>query len=160
VKVVQSKDRYLRVIAGAGAGKTETMTRRIVGLLARGESSGSIVAFTFTERAAKEIKERIHIRTEELLGPNAAARLGDMYVGTIHAYCMQLLQDHFGYGNYEVLDENQEMAFILREGWNLGLGPGSALAKTRNYSANCGNFQESSTWQRSPIEEPFQSLTP
>jgi len=49
-----SRSRYIRVVAGAGAGKTETLTRRIVVLLARGTEPGSIVAFTFTENAAPQ----------------------------------------------------------------------------------------------------------
>lgn len=56
---------------------------------------------------------------------------------------MQILQDEFGYGNYDVLDENQEMAFLLRHGWSLGLGPRSKLAKTSNYSQNCLAFLNS-----------------
>lgn len=142
-RVVTSRARYLRVLAGAGAGKTETMTRRIVTLLARGEAPSSIVAFTFTDRAAAEIKERIYIRVNELLGKEVAARLGDLYVGTIHAYCMRVLQDYYGYGLYDVLDPNQEMAFLLREASNLGLSTGGELTPTRSLSANCQIFQYS-----------------
>lgn len=138
--VVRSTERYLRVLAGAGAGKTETMTRRIVALLLRGEDPAGIVAFTFTERAAAEIKERIHLRGEEFLPKSVVGRLGDMFVGTIHAYCLQLLQDRYGYGSYEALDDNQEMAFLLREGWGLGLGKGGTLASSNFYAASCEEF--------------------
>src|SRR5262245_28831388 len=121
--VVLSDARYLRILAGAGAGKTETITRRILLLLAQGVAPASIVAFTFTERAATQMKERIYLRAESVLDGPTRASLGDMFVGTIHAFAMGLLQECFGYGNYDVLDENQEMAFLLREGWDLGLSP-------------------------------------
>lgn len=127
---------YLRIVASAGAGKTETMTRKIVYLLAQGEEPRSIIAFTFTKRAAHEIKERIYWRVEKLLGPERCKELGDMYVGTIHGFCLQLLQDRFGYGNFDILDENQEMAFVLRHGWGLGL----QKVGNGNYSANCDTF--------------------
>ena len=62
-KAVTSTKKYLRIIAGAGAGKTETMTRRIVYLLLyKDVAPKEIVAFTFTERAAQSIKDRIYKR--------------------------------------------------------------------------------------------------
>ena len=136
-KAVTSQKKYLRIIAGAGAGKTETMTRRIVYLLLYKDiAPKEIVAFTFTERAAQSIKDRIYKRVENLQGNDACAPLGEMFVGTIHAYCFRVLQDYFGYGDYEVLDDNQEMAFVMREGWSLDLGKG-------NYSKNCQTFIQS-----------------
>lgn len=144
-EAVFSDARYLRIVAAAGAGKTETITRRILYLLAQGEDPTSIVAFTFTERAAQEMKERIYLKTEQILGQESCARLGDMYIGTIHAFAMFILQEYFGYGNYDVLDQNKEMAFILREGWGLGLGPGAKLAVGRNYAENCDMFLSSAS---------------
>ena len=120
-EAVLSKARYNRVIAGAGAGKTETLTRRIAYLaLADDVPPSSIVAFTFTERAARSMKSRIYQRVTELK-PSKLNALGEMYVGTIHAYAKRVLDDHFRYGNYSVLDENQEMAFLMRHGWDLNL---------------------------------------
>jgi DNA helicase-2/ATP-dependent DNA helicase PcrA len=137
-KAVLSESRYLRIVAGAGTGKTETLTRRIAYLLLyKGQEPASIVAFTFTERAAQGMKSRIYERVRQLKGEDACAKLGEMYVGTIHGYCLQILEDKFGYGDYDPLDENQEMAFILREGWGLG------LTKDRGYSKNCGEFLRS-----------------
>lgn len=133
-RAVLSEKPYLRIVASAGAGKTETITRRIVNLIAKGEDPKSIVAFTFTEKAAQEMKERIYRRVEDILGEEQTKTLGDMYIGTIHAFCFQLLQDHFGFGNYDVLDENQEMAFVMRHGWGLGVNRGG------NYSENCETF--------------------
>ena len=64
-KVVFSSARYVRVVAAAGTGKTETMTRKIVHLIAHGTNPSAIIAFTFTEKAAREIKERIFQRIDQ-----------------------------------------------------------------------------------------------
>lgn len=131
-EAVLSKSRYTRVIAGAGAGKTETLTRRIVYLLAVERVKPSeIVAFTFTEKAAQSMKSRIYQRVGEICGEAATANLGEMYVGTIHAYAKRVLEDHFRFGNYGVLDDNQEVAFLMRHGWNLG------VHKLGNHYADC-----------------------
>ncbi|RLF69009.1 MAG: ATP-dependent helicase [Thermoplasmata archaeon] len=135
-EVVTSPCRYIRVIAGAGAGKTETLTRRILYLLLVGEiEPSSIVAFTFTERAAQGMKSRIYRRMLELGREDLGKRIGEMYIGTIHAFCYQVLQDYFEFGNWGVFDENEEMAFLNKMGWSLGLNnlPG-------NYSHNCEIF--------------------
>ena len=131
-----SESRYNRIIAGAGAGKTETLTRRIVYLLAVKEvPPASIVAFTFTEKAAQSMKSRVYQRVGEICGEKATANLGEMYIGTIHAYAKRVLEDHFRFGNYNVLDDNQEIAFLLRHGWSMGLYiPGSS------YSNCCRDF--------------------
>ncbi|MFH0817107.1 MAG: UvrD-helicase domain-containing protein, partial [Candidatus Micrarchaeota archaeon] len=121
IAAVTTASRFVRVIAGAGAGKTETLTRRIAYLLlVEKVPPSAIVAFTFTEKAAAGMKERIYERVGEL-DESMVPHLGEMYVGTIHAYAKRLLEDHFGYGMHTLLDENQEVAFLLRHGWNLGL---------------------------------------
>jgi DNA helicase-2/ATP-dependent DNA helicase PcrA len=134
-QAVLSNNRYIRVVAGAGAGKTETLTRRIVKLLlVDGIDPSEIVAFTFTEKAAASMKSRIFERLRQLGGDEACARIGEMYIGTIHAYCFRILEDYFGYGGYSTFDANQEMAFLLRIGWNLNLTEG------RNHSDKCELF--------------------
>src|SRR5206468_2878851 len=101
---------------------TESISRRIASLIAEGAEPGSIVAFTFTERAADELKERITRRVGEGMGATYLDRLGPMFVGTIHAYCFRLLQDHVPhYGNYDVLDEHRHAGILSREYRNLGL---------------------------------------
>jgi len=135
---VLSNSRHIRIVAGAGAGKTETLTRKIVYLLLSEKVEPSqIVAFTFTEKAAQSMKSRVYERVKALGGEDACSRLGDMYIGTIHGYCFRLLDEHYGYGNYGVFDENQEMAFIFRMGWSLKLGH---LGKRMNYADSCKTF--------------------
>jgi len=159
-KVVLSTSRYNRVIAGAGAGKTETLTRRIASLvLAEDVAPSSIVAFTFTERAARSMKSRIYQRVNQLK-PGRLNSLGEMYVGTIHAYAKRILDDHFGFGNYSVLDENQEIAFLMRHGWDLGL-----TEYHKNYSESCRVFSRTinMVWNemldRKQLEERASSLS-
>jgi len=135
-EAVITNARYVRVIAGAGAGKTETLTRRIVYLLVVEEvEPSSIVAFTFTEKAAQSMKSRVYQRVLQLGREDLAKRLGEMYIGTIHGFCLRILEDHFGYGNYGIFDENQEMAFLMRVGWSLGLNSSGGF-----YSSNCEVF--------------------
>ncbi|TRZ53847.1 MAG: ATP-dependent helicase [Dehalococcoidia bacterium] len=122
IEAILSDSKYTRVIAGAGAGKTETITRRIAYLiLVEGVEPASIVAFTFTEKAAQSMKSRIYQRVEQIAGSGATAKLGEMFVGTIHAYAKRILDDYFGYGNYSVLDANQEIAYLMRIRWGLKL---------------------------------------
>src|SRR2546425_11461142 len=92
--VVNHRGGDLQVIACAGSGKTESISRRVAGLIAEGAEPASIVAFTFTERAAAELKDRITRRVAEVKGDKFRDRLGPMFVGTIHGYCFRLLQDY------------------------------------------------------------------
>jgi len=136
-KAVLSDKDHIRIIAGAGAGKTETLTRRIVYNLIHEEVDPSaIVAFTFTDKAAQSMKSRVYDRLRSLGRDDICYRIGDLYIGTIHGYCHRILVDHFGYGSYDAFDANQEMAFLMRVGWELGLG------NDGGYSRNCEEFLE------------------
>lgn len=111
----ESKASHIQIIASAGAGKTETISQRVAKLIRDGVDPSEIVAFTFTVKAAEEIKERIRERVRRFAGQDAADKLGTMYVGTIHGFCLQMLQQHApGYETYEMADENQLAAFAIR----------------------------------------------
>ena len=136
-RAVLSGKRHIRIIAGAGAGKTETLTRRIVyHLIYEKIDPAAIVAFTFTDKAAQGMKSRIYDRLKDMGRDDLRARIGDLYVGTIHGYCYRLLTDYFNYGNHDSFDENQERAFLSIVGKDLG------LADSGNYIRNCKNFLE------------------
>lgn len=68
---VRYRGGHLQIIAGAGSGKTEVVSQRVASLLAEGVPAESVVAFTFTERAAEELKNRIAHRVEDKLGAAA-----------------------------------------------------------------------------------------
>ena len=114
-KIVSDRSARLQVIACAGSGKTRSIAARVADLIREGEAPESIVAFTFTEKAAAELKERIYRYVEKVKGTEFLGRLGPMFVGTIHGYCFRLLQDHVPkYGNYDVLDEHRHSALVSR----------------------------------------------
>jgi len=75
------------VLAGAGTGKTMTLAYRVAALLADGWPPSSILALTFTRRAAAQMAERV----ASLAGP---AALEEMWLGTIHAICYRVLCEH------------------------------------------------------------------
>lgn len=117
---VKHRGSHLQIIAAAGSGKTEVVSQRVADLLDEGVDPRGIVAFTFTERAAAELKQRIAQRVEQRMGTEALDKLVGLYVGTIHAFCFQLLQRHVPrYETYDVVDENQFTALLSREATRL-----------------------------------------
>lgn len=92
LRAVRHRGSHLRIIVAAGSGKTEVVSRRVAGLWAERRPPKAIVAFTFTERAAEELTNRMVARVEEQMGSDALDRLGRFFVGTIHAYCFRLLE--------------------------------------------------------------------
>tara|TARA_B100000315_G_scaffold247767_1_gene276919 strand:- start:5350 stop:5766 length:417 start_codon:yes stop_codon:yes gene_type:complete len=87
------------ILAAAGSGKTRTLTHLLAADLASGIPSSSIVAFTFTEKAATELLARIHALAAEHLG---GVSLSGIFIGTIHSWCLHyLLQlpDYYGFAH-------------------------------------------------------------
>jgi DNA helicase-2/ATP-dependent DNA helicase PcrA len=105
----------LLVVAGAGSGKTRVLTRRIAWLIAeRGVHPGEILAITFTNKAAGEMRERV----AALVGPRAAA----MWVSTFHSACVRLLRREIGrfglpssFSIYDQADSVRLMTLVARE---------------------------------------------
>ncbi|MCR4685810.1 MAG: ATP-dependent helicase, partial [Lachnospiraceae bacterium] len=106
-------DSDLEIVACAGAGKTRTITLRIINLIAHGVKPENIVAITFTRKAAAEMKERIYKAGEKYLG-NTIGFAG-MFIGTIDSFCLKMLQEHIPkYAKFSVLDEVQTKVFMER----------------------------------------------
>jgi DNA helicase-2/ATP-dependent DNA helicase PcrA len=111
----------LQLIACAGSGKTEVLAQRIANILQQpGILPRNVIAFTFTEKAAAELKERIH-RTVTAAIPNIVG-MAEMYVGTMHGYCLDMLQTYipemFKYG---VLTDITQQLLIDRMSVKSGL---------------------------------------
>jgi DNA helicase-2/ATP-dependent DNA helicase PcrA len=112
---VTHEGRPLLIVAGAGSGKTKVLTSRIAYLLgARGVHPGEIIAITFTNKAAGEMKERV----AKLVGNRA--RL--MWVSTFHSACVRILRaehDHAGlkstFSIYDADDSRRLMQLVARE---------------------------------------------
>ena len=110
----------LQLIACAGSGKTEVVARRVATLLKEDAKPGNIVAFTFTDKAAAELKERIITRCREELGELHG--MAEMYVGTIHGFCLELLKSEVPkFLKFDVLSEIQQSLFIDRFSSKSGL---------------------------------------
>lgn len=129
---IEARDRDVFCEAGAGTGKTRVLVGRYCDAVELdGAGIDSLLAFTFTERAAAELKERIIDRVEGRMGRQVLDRLNGLFVGTIHSYCFRLLQQHVPrYETYDVLDDNQLTAFLTREARRLEirqLEPGNRL---------------------------------
>jgi DNA helicase-2/ATP-dependent DNA helicase PcrA len=105
----------LLVVAGAGSGKTRVLTRRIAWLIAaRGAHPGAILAITFTNKAAAEMRERV----ADLVGPRARM----MWVSTFHSACVRILRreaSRFGFTSsftiYDAADQRRLMTLICRD---------------------------------------------
>jgi DNA helicase-2/ATP-dependent DNA helicase PcrA len=99
----------LMIVAGAGSGKTKVLTTRIAHLMANGVDSFHILALTFTNKAAKEMKERV----EKILGNNEARNL---YIGTFHSVFARILRveaDKLGYpNNFTIYDTDDAKAVV------------------------------------------------
>lgn len=124
VRAVTHPGRNLQLLACAGSGKTEVLAHRVVHLLTPGHpqslSPQNIAAFTFTEKAAAELRQRIITRTEQHLGH--VETLSDLFVGTIHGFCRQLLVSEVEeFRGHTVINEVQQGLFINRHSKTSGL---------------------------------------
>lgn len=113
--------REVLTLACAGSGKSRTLAFRIARLVAEGESPDSIVAFTFTEKAAESIKLRVaQALAAAGLSPTI---LGAMYIGTIHSYCQNVLGEMDAtYRQFDVLDTNRLKLYMISRYSELRLG--------------------------------------
>jgi DNA helicase-2/ATP-dependent DNA helicase PcrA len=113
-EAVLQKDGPMIVIAGAGSGKTRVLTYRIAYLMSEGVDSFNILALTFTNKAAKEMKNRI----SQIVGPEAK----NLWMGTFHSVFAKILRfegDKLGFpSNFTIYDSNdsqQLMRSIIKE---------------------------------------------
>jgi DNA helicase-2/ATP-dependent DNA helicase PcrA len=108
-EAVEHTEGPLMIVAGAGSGKTRVLTTRVIHLMARGIDAFNILALTFTNKAAKEMKERV----ERILG-NGEAR--NLYIGTFHSVFARILRfeaDKIGFPrNFTIYDTDDAKSVI------------------------------------------------
>jgi len=116
-QAVEQTDGPVMIIAGAGSGKTRVLTYRIAYLMANGVEPFHILALTFTNKAAKEMRERI----EKVVGKEAR----NLWMGTFHSVFAKILRieaERIGYTNnftiYDTDDAHSVIKAIVKE-WNL-----------------------------------------
>lgn len=112
-RAVETTEGPLLIQAGAGSGKTKTLTHRIAYLIANNKATAyNILAVTFTNKAAKEMRERV----AKLLGENPDNRSFMPFMGTFHSICVRLLRQDGDYvsvpKNFVIFDESDRTATI------------------------------------------------
>jgi len=122
LKAILKTDGAVMVIAGAGSGKTRVLTNRIAYLIAeKNVLESNILAITFTNKAAKEMKERIYA----LVGETSKY----IWINTFHSMCVRILRQHIellGYNkNFTILDTSEQKSIIKTIVKNLNLSEDS-----------------------------------
>ncbi len=136
------------VIAGAGSGKTKVLTTRIAYLIQSGVSSYRILAITFTNKAAKEMKERLLRMTDEC----------DAFVGTFHSFGLRILRENiFTLGltrNFTILDTDDVSSLIKKILKEKGYDPKEV---SPSYIRNRISFIKNEMLSDEEVEKFFQS---
>ena len=135
IKPVLDTEGAVLVIAGAGSGKTRVLTTRIAYLvLEKKVSPANIMAITFTNKAAGEMKERL----KKIVGD-----IDDMWVSTIHSMCVRILRrdiDKLGYDkNFTIYDESDKDKVLKRAFEELGYDVDAFFKPVKNVISNAKN---------------------
>ncbi|MGI5172202.1 UvrD-helicase domain-containing protein [Treponema sp. OMZ 840] len=116
LKAVQKTEGALLIIAGAGSGKTRVITYRIAWMLEQGIPQSQILALTFTNKAAKEMSERIKKQTGK--------KLQNLTISTFHAFGVRILRNDIASlgwrDNFSIYDETDKTQLIKETGRELG----------------------------------------
>ncbi|MTW86304.1 DNA helicase PcrA [Virgibacillus dakarensis] len=166
-EAVKHTDGPLLIMAGAGSGKTRVLTHRIAYLLREKDvAPRNILAITFTNKAAREMRDRVH----RLVGAGSE----QIWVSTFHSMCVRILRrdiDRIGYNrNFTILDSSDQLSVIKQILKNLNIDPKkidpramlgqissakNELVTPEEYSNNVGNFYERQVAQ---IYQAYQKM--
>src|SRR5688572_25505947 len=110
-RAVTTTEGPLLILAGAGTGKTRVITARIAFLIAQGVPAEQILAVTFTNKAANEMRER-------LVGMIEPGEAKGVTLSTFHSLCVRILRrgiDRLGYkNNFSIYDESDQLGLIRK----------------------------------------------
>ncbi|WP_087974742.1 DNA helicase PcrA [Oceanobacillus rekensis] len=166
-EAVRHTEGALLIMAGAGSGKTRVLTHRIAYLMGEKEvSPRNILAITFTNKAAREMKERVR----KLVGSQGEY----MWVSTFHSMCVRILRrdiDRIGYNSsFTILDSGDQLSVIKQVLKNLNIDPKkfdpramlgqisgakNELVTDEEFSKNSGNFYDRQVAQ---VYEGYQKM--
>lgn len=125
LQAVTCDKKYIRVVAGAGSGKTKVLTSRISYLVDSGVNPINILAITFTNKASKEMKERVLRNNENMFG--------SPFISTFHSFCVRFLREEVGLLGYpkdfNIIDEDDKVKMIKE------------ILKERNFDKNYLNHK-------------------
>ncbi len=160
-RAVETTEGPLLILAGAGSGKTKTLTHRMAHIIASGKAGpANILAVTFTNKAAKEMRERV----AKLLGQDPDNRLFMPYLGTFHSICVRILrQDGEAIEvprNFIIFDDSDQQTAIKQAIKEIGIDDktftpraiGSIISSAKNELMNSSTFG-------SLISSPLQEAT-
>lgn len=168
-EAVMHVDGPLMIIAGAGSGKTKVLTTRIAHLMAKGVDAFRILALTFTNKAAKEMKERVG----KILGTN---EVGNLYIGTFHSVFARILRTEatrIGYPSsftiYDTDDAKSVLKTVINElhlddkiykpstVYNRISSAKNALVTAEDYASDYGLQQEDARANRPAISQIYSA---
>ena len=146
-EAVMHKDGPCLVIAGAGSGKTKVLTTRIAYLIDEGISSYNILAITFTNKAAKEMRERL-----ELLVPG-----NNVFVGTFHSFGVRIIRENYMHlgleRNFTILDSDDVLSLIKKIMKDMGISKEECAP---SYIRNRISFIKNEMLSEAEIERFFE----
>ncbi|WP_283805229.1 ATP-dependent helicase [Mucispirillum schaedleri] len=153
-EAVKTTEGPVLVLAGAGTGKTRVITYRIAHLIVNKEvSAGNILAVTFTNKAAGEMKSRLH----ELIGGLA----NGVWMGTFHSICLGILRNETEYAglpkSFSIVDQEDRLAIIRQIIKSLNIDPKQFSPKS--YLQAISSYKNTENYVKNePIEETFHLL--
>lgn len=143
-KAITTNDKHLRIVACAGSGKTTTVSGKVAYLLDPKNGFDlrpeNIIAFTYTEKAAAELKNKILNYVGQYRG------MADMYIGTIHGWCLKSLQENqYEYQSFSVLDDIKLKLFVDKHYNKIGM---KDITKISNPSVPLRRFIDTTLFVR------------
>ncbi|MEI9909659.1 MAG: UvrD-helicase domain-containing protein [Bacteroidota bacterium] len=125
-EALESNDKNLRIIACAGSGKTSTIAGKVAYLLNPKNGLNvfpkNIIAFTYTDKAAAELKNKILKFIKEDDDLKEIKGIADMYIGTIHGWCLKALQENeYKYQKFSVLNDIKLRLFVDKNYSKIGM---------------------------------------